>query len=247
MGAAFVYPKLLDTNFAYPFKDNAAAFQYAYEKMGNSKFAQQHMYTTMHDQDRMESFNAYMDGKFGLSRKMPERVRSLGYDLDAVLHLHEIPVIVDIGGGRGQMLLEIQEAYPHLTAANLILQEFSADIEASPAVTTMVWDFKSAAPQPVVGATVYSLKHIFHNMPDLEAVQLMQKLARAMGGESRIWIHEVSKMPVNGNLHAAMIACMGGRERSSREWAAMAGLCGLRVSFEAYVDLGEGLVEMRLI
>jgi hypothetical protein len=73
----------------------------------------------------------------------------------------------------------------------------------------------------------------------------MQRLAAAMKPYSRLLIHEFSKRLINSNMHAAMIASMAGRERSSKEWHAMAGLCGLKVTFEKYVDLGEGLVEMR--
>lgn len=244
---AFVYPKLVDTNFEYPFKDNAAAFQYGYEKMGHPTFSRQHMYETMGEQGRMESFNYFMEGKFGLTQLMPKRLKSFGYDLDEVMQLKDSPFIVDIGGGQGQMLLQLKDEYPHLTAKNLILQEFQEDIRLNNDVTTIAWNFKTPAPQPVIGAQVYSLMHIFHNTADLEALGIIQKISAAMKPYSRLLIHEFSKRLINSNMHAAMISSMAGRERSSKEWHQMAALCGLKVTFEAYVDLGEGLVEMRKI
>jgi hypothetical protein len=157
MAGAFVYPKLVDTNFEYPFKDNSTPFQYAYEKMGHTEFANKHMYEIMGHQGRMDSFDFFMEGKFGLTKTMPNRLKGFGYDLDEVMLLKDSPFIVDVGGGRGQMLLQLQDEYPHLTPKNLVLQEFSSDGKPNSAVTTMVWNFKDGTPQPVVGAQVYSL------------------------------------------------------------------------------------------
>jgi hypothetical protein len=109
----------------------------------------------------------------------------------------------------------------------------------------MDWDYKSEAPQLVVGALNYSLTHIFHKLSDLDALQLMQKISKAMAPHSRLLIHELSKNTNYGNMHAAMIEQFGGRERSSKEWKQMASMAGLKVTFEAYPAAGEGLVEMR--
>lgn len=213
--------------------------------MGNQTFATQHMFSTMHDQGRLESFNTFMEGKFGLSTKMPARIRSLGYNLDILMHDPENPVtVVDIGGGQGEMLLEIKESYPHLTAENLILQEFNADAHPRADITALDWDFKSDAPQPVVGATIYNFMHIFHNTPDIASIQCLKKIAAVMNSHSRIFIQEFTKSVGNANMHASMIAFFGGRERSSKEWHAIAGIADLKVTFEAYPEKGEGLIEM---
>lgn len=245
LAGAFIYPKLVDTDFAYPFKERSAAFQYAYEKMGNQAFASEHMFSVMHEQGRMESFNAFMEGKFGLTTKMPARLRSLGYDLDSVILEKDNPItIVDIGGGQGQMLLEIKESYPQLTAENLILQEFNAAAYPRPNITAMDWDFKCDSPQPVKGATIYNFLHIFHNTPDIESIKCLKKISAVMQPHSRIFIQELPRIKGNAYMHASMIAFFGGRERSSKEWHAMAEIADLKVTFEAYPEKGEGLVEM---
>jgi tRNA G46 methylase TrmB len=59
---------------------------------------------------------------------MPEKLISFGYDLSEVVKSTWNPEIVDIGGGNGQMLLEIKATYPQLGYANLILEEFNAAI-----------------------------------------------------------------------------------------------------------------------
>lgn len=155
--------------------------------------------------------------------------------------------MVDIGGGRGELLLEVRAHYPQLHASQLIVQEFNAAIDDIPSLRLMEWNYKASAEQPIRGARVYSLQHILHNLPDLEAVALVQKLARAMGPDSRLLIIEYAKNLTYTNLHASMIALYGGRERSSGEWRQLAGVCGLRVSFEKYEIVGESLVEMRLM
>ncbi|KAJ5827823.1 hypothetical protein N7447_004586 [Penicillium robsamsonii] len=247
MAGAFLMKKLQDTRFAYPFADADGPLQYAYRLMGQSELAEKHTYSIMETQGRMDSFNHFMVGKFLKFGTFPERVKSMGYDLDGALAggaTTGSPTVVDIGGGRGELLLEVQAAYPHLGAEDLIVQEFNADIDDVPGVGLMNWNYKEAE-QPVHGACVYALQHILHNLPDLDAVALLQKISRAMAPGSRILIIEYAKNLTYTSLHASMIALYGGRERSSVEWKQMAGLSGLQVTFEIYVRAGESLVEMR--
>ncbi|KAL1965294.1 hypothetical protein VTN77DRAFT_5896 [Rasamsonia byssochlamydoides] len=246
LAGAFLMRKLVATNFEYPFKDLDTPTQYAYKLMGEEELAKEHTYSIMAKQGRMDSFNQFMESKFGKFGRMPERVKAFGYDLDAAVLGTESPIVmVDIGGGRGEMLLELKEAYPHLQPSNLVLQEFNPDIGSVPEITQMEWNFKDGSPQPVQGALNYSLKHIFHNLPDLDALELMQKISRAMAPYSRLLIHEFTKNKNYGKMHATMITLYGGRLRSSSEWKRLAALCGLTVTFEAYPEAGEGLIEMR--
>lgn len=243
---AFLMRKLIDSNFEYPFKALETPTQYGYKLLGEHELAKEHTYSIMARQGRMDSFNQFMVGKFGKFGKMPERVKGFGYDLDGTVSGTESPIVwVDIGGGRGEMLLELKEAYPFLGASALVLQEFNPDIGSVPGVTQMEWNFQSEAPQPVEGALNYSLAHIFHNLPDLDALELMQKVSKAMAPYSRLLIQEFTKNKAYGKMHATMITLYGGRLRASSEWKRLAALCGLKVTFEAYPAAGEGLIEMR--
>ncbi|KAJ5489545.1 hypothetical protein N7539_004435 [Penicillium diatomitis] len=256
LAGAFLMQKLKDTNFAYPFAECDGPLQYAYRLMGQDHFAKQHTYTIMEAQGRMDSFNQFMVGKFFKVGTFPDRVTAAGYDLEAALgisgssagdqglHGDEV-AMVDIGGGRGELLLEVQARYPNLQPSQLVVQEFNAAIDEVPGVHLMEWNYKVSGEQPVRGARAYSLQHILHNLPDLDAVALVQKLARAMSPKSRLLIIEYAKNLTYTNLHASMIALYGGRERSSAEWHQMAGICGLKVTFEKYETAGESLVEMQ--
>lgn len=245
MAGAFLMKKLQDTNFAYPFADADGPMQYAYRLMGQEQLAQQHTYSIMSDEGRMDSFNQFMVGKFFKVGTFPERVQSFGYDLRAALSEPGAVAMVDIGGGKGELLLEVQEAFPHLTADNLVVQEFNTEIEDVPGLRLMEWNYKQSPAQPINGARCYVLQHILHNLPDLDAVALLQKLSHAMAPTSRLLIVEYAKNATYTSLHASMIALYGGRERSPAEWRQLADVTGLQVSFERYVAAGESLVEMR--
>ena len=251
MAGAFLMKKLQDTNFTYPFAEADGPIQYAYRLMGEEQLSRQHTYSIMAAQGRMDSFNRFMVGKFLKFGTFPERAKTLGYDLDAVLGKKQgdMPSIamVDIGGGRGELLLEIHAAYPHLQAEQLVVQEFNPAIDEVPGVRLMEWNYKESTEQPIKGSRIYSLQHILHNLPDLDAVALLQKLSHAMTPSSRLLIIEYAKNMTYTSLHASMIAFYGGRERSAIEWRQLAQLSGLEVSFEAYMHAGESLVEMRLV
>lgn len=246
IAGTFLMRKLQDTNFAYPFADADGPLQHAYRLMGEDQLAQQHTYAIMEAQGRMDSFNQFMVGKFFKLGTMPDRVRALGYDLDAALAGDADSVaMVDIGGGRGELLLEVQAAYPQLGPDSLVVQEFNADIDQVSGVRLMEWNYKEAREQPIRGARVYVMQHIIHNLPDLDAVALLQKISRAMSPASRLLILEYAKNMTYTHLHATMIALFGGRERSSTEWRQLASVADLEVTFEAYVPAGESLVELR--
>jgi len=249
LAGAFTYPKLKDTNFAYPFAEADTPMQYAHKRLGNEALSKKHTYSIMADEGRMDSFNLFMVQKFFKELKAPDRIKNLGYDLDAAISStpHDSVAVVDIGGGHGHTLLAVKETYPHLSPDKLIVQDFYATVDTIPGLTLMKYNFKDTAPQPVQGAHIYCLQHILHNQPDLEAVALLQKTASAMNQDSRLLIIEVTKNANNAAMHAAMIAFYGGRERSSDEWKLMAAVSGLVVTFESYPEFGECLVEMRKI
>ncbi|THC94275.1 hypothetical protein EYZ11_006248 [Aspergillus tanneri] len=197
---------------------------------------------------RMPSFNKFMVGKFMKTSTMPERVKKLGYDLQHILSDPEVSTsvaMVDIGGGSGELLLEVKETFPYLKASELVVQEFNDAIVDVPGITLATWDFKGNSPQPIKGALIYNLGHVVHNLPDLEAVNLLQKISEAMANYSRLLIHEFSKNVNNGKLHTTMVVLFGGRHRTPSEWHQLAALAGLRVTFEAYPSFGAGLIEMR--
>ncbi|PGH16223.1 hypothetical protein AJ80_05246 [Polytolypa hystricis UAMH7299] len=257
LASAFLMPKLQSTNFRYPFPECDTPMQHAYSSMGNTHLASKHTYEIMHEQARMASFNNFMVGKFFPSAPAPSRMKSLGYDLDSLIMAEgggrataegPGPVIVDIGGGRGEFLHQFHTAYPHLQPSNLILQEHNAELGDSipSCITVMDWDFKDPlSAQPITGALMYSISHVLHNLPDAETISLLKKLAVAMEpGVSRLHIHENTKSKVCSHLHTTMIVLYGGRERGMGEWRRIAALSGLKITFEGCPTERDVFMEM---
>ncbi|KAL4863009.1 hypothetical protein BDV12DRAFT_34218 [Aspergillus spectabilis] len=248
--SAFLMPKLKADNFTYPFRDNDTPMQHAYKLMGNDNYANKNTYQIMAEEGRMDSFNSFMVGKFFRTESNPDRLVNLGYDLAAVLYdgPSTSTQMVDIGGGRGEMLLEFKDAIPTLQPEDLIVAEFNDDLGDIPGLTFVRWNYKDdTCPQPIQGALIYHLAHVLHNLPDLDAVRLLQKIRDAMAPYSRLLIHEFVKSVDIGFLHASMTVLFGGRERTPEEFRKMADAAGLDVTFEAFPAVSDGLMELRRV
>ena len=110
------------------------------------------------------------------------------YPFDIVLSSASSTSIVDIGGGRGQSLIQIVQNYPTLLTANtkLYLQDLSPVIAEAraqgltPYIQTQTHNFFT--PQPVRGAALYHLSQILHDWPDADAVLILRHVADAMDG-----------------------------------------------------------------
>ncbi|KAL4973780.1 S-adenosyl-L-methionine-dependent methyltransferase [Aspergillus desertorum] len=223
LASAFLFPKLQASNFSYPFRECETPMQLAHQCMGNQEYA---------------SFNTFMTGKFFDVESNAVLLQSLGYDTASVLKSgqKDVTKMVDIGGGRGEMLIQFRDALPDsgLTVKDLVVEEFNDDIGEIPGITLVQWDYKSGDPQPIRGAVIYHLAHVLHNLSDLDAVRLLKKIRDAMAPTDVAF------------LHAAMMVLSGGRERSPAEFGELAREAGLRVTFEAFPKFGDGVLELMM-
>jgi hypothetical protein len=71
-----------------PRKQNSYAFWIWSD--GEHEFANQQTYSTMYEKARMLSFSRFMEGKFYSFRAMPQRVKSFGHNLDALLKINMV-------------------------------------------------------------------------------------------------------------------------------------------------------------
>jgi hypothetical protein len=125
-----------------------------------------------------------------------------------------------------------------------MVQDFPFEAHETSQLTFMEGNFKYETPQPIVGALIYSLTHIFHNLPDMNALKQMQKICKAMSPVSSLFIQEFSKNMNSGKIHAGMIEMYAGRLRSSKKWKQLATLAEMRTTFEAYPAAVEGFLEL---
>ncbi|KAL4789036.1 S-adenosyl-L-methionine-dependent methyltransferase [Aspergillus venezuelensis] len=143
-------------------------------------------------------------------------------------------LMVDIGGGFGQQSKALRVKFPDL-AGKIIVQEIPQTLAAAQPVEGIdfaVHDFFQ--PQPVRCAKFYYLRHVLHNWPDQECIQILRQITPALGPESLILIDEVIIPETGVPWQAAMMDIMmmqslGGVERTRQEWEQLFDQAGLKM------------------
>jgi hypothetical protein len=130
------------------------------------------------------------------------------------------PVIADIGGGIGGLLVDILNAHPSchgllFDEPNVVQQAISHE-----RLQPMGGDFFQTVP---AGADVYILRWIIHDWSEAEAVALLGKVREAMKPGARLILLEelIPETPefVPGKwIDVLMLAITGGRERTEKEY-----------------------------
>jgi hypothetical protein len=130
------------------------------------------------------------------------------------------PVIADIGGGIGGLLVDILNAHPSCRGLlfdepNVVQQAISHE-----RLQPIGGDFFQTVP---AGADVYILRWIIHDWSEAEAVALLGKVREAMKPGARLILLEelIPETPefVPGKwIDVLMLAITGGRERTEKEY-----------------------------
>ena len=130
------------------------------------------------------------------------------------------PVIADIGGGIGGLLVEILNAYP--SCRGILFDHPKVVQQALPheRLKAIGGDFFRSVP---AGADAYILRWIIHDWSEAEAVALLTRVREAMKPGARLILLEEliaeTSEPVPGKwIDLLMLAITGGRERTEREY-----------------------------
>ncbi len=131
------------------------------------------------------------------------------------------PVIADIGGGIGGLLVDILNAHP--SCRGLLFDELKVVQQAisHERLKPIGGDFFQTVP---AGADAYILRWIIHDWPEVEAVALLGKIREAMKPGARLILLEelIPKTPelMAGKwIDVLMLAITGGRERTEKEYS----------------------------
>ncbi|MFO1076608.1 MAG: methyltransferase [Planctomycetota bacterium] len=154
------------------------------------------------------------------------------------LDLANARVVVDVGGGRGTLLLELLGAWPQLRGILFDLPHVAdatrARLEAAAPgrVEARGGDFFAAVP---AGADVYLLKHVLHNWDDDRAVRLLANCGAAMAADGRVIAICAVLAPDNRPdlarlLDLEMRVLTGGRERRKPELRRLFAAAGLALT-----------------
>jgi cyclopropane fatty-acyl-phospholipid synthase-like methyltransferase len=142
------------------------------------------------------------------------------YDFTAVQH------VVDVGGGQGDFLIALLQAYPHLQGTLVELPHVAAvaglrleTAGLADRAQVIAADFFEAIPS---GGDVYILKNVIESFPEERTAQLLQNCRRAMIPEGKLLV--VGQLIQAGNQPAmsklmdlALLVQVGGPLRTEAE------------------------------
>ncbi|KAM3472647.1 hypothetical protein MY8738_008761 [Beauveria namnaoensis] len=153
----------------------------------------------------------------------------------------ERPYIVDVGGGRGQALLAIQEDCKGAFSGKAVLQDTPAVID-------------TLQSSDIPGAHVYLMRRLLHDFHDSEAIEILRNTASAMAPDSRLLICDML-VPDNVEVYGPMtlywldfsLLAIGGKERSLLEFERICAQAGLEI-VKVYPSRGDNtiMLETRL-
>ncbi|KAF8852549.1 S-adenosyl-L-methionine-dependent methyltransferase [Acephala macrosclerotiorum] len=144
-------------------------------------------------------------------------------------------VLVDVGGGYGHALANIQQYVPELKGKKMVLEDFAKTIESHvPLENTAAVPYNFlTTEQPIKGARAYLLRHVLHDWSDHVCRKILLHTIPAMTKESRILIAEIIlpdlNPPILGALADIVLMKYGGSGRKRREWIAIFESAGLEV------------------
>ncbi|CAP73355.1 uncharacterized protein PODANS_2_7430 [Podospora anserina S mat+] len=143
-------------------------------------------------------------------------------------------VLVDVGGGFGQQAIAFKAKFPNLPG-RVIVQDIPQTLAGArpvPGIEFVEHDF--FGPQTVKGAKLYYLRHVLHDWPDKESLQILKNIIPAMGPDSCLIIDDVvlPEMGVpwqSAYMDLIMMNSLGGVERTKPEWEALLSEAGLKI------------------
>jgi hypothetical protein len=147
-------------------------------------------------------------------------------------------LVVDVGGGSGELLSAVMRANPQLRAKLVdlehmlpVAEEHLRAVAALDRVELVAGDIFESVP---VGGDVYVLSRVLQDFDDERCVQLLENCRRAMGRSSRMVLVErvvrddgSAALPLLWDLHLLIVS--GGRERTHDGYARVLERAGLRL------------------
>jgi orsellinic acid C2-O-methyltransferase len=173
-------------------------------------------------------------------RSMAELTRLVAADLATSPALPPSGVVMDLGGGHGELLAEVLRARPALRGVLFDLQHaveggqaHLRDAGVAERVTVTSGDFFEALPRPV---DVVLLKSVLHDWNDRDAVRILRRAREALAAQGRVLLIErvmpdvVEDRPEHRTAARSdlnMLVGLGGCERTAADYDALLSSAGL--------------------
>jgi O-methyltransferase domain len=147
-------------------------------------------------------------------------------------------LVVDVGGGSGELLSAVLQANPHLHGKLVdlehvlpVAEEHLRATAALDRVELVAGDIFDSVP---AGGDVYVVSRVLQDFDDDRCVQLLKQCRRTMGPSSRLLLVErvvrddgSAALPLLWDLHLLIVS--GGRERTHEGYARVLSRAGLRL------------------
>lgn len=184
----------------------------------------------VHGVDFFEYYRQHPDERLLFDRLMAGNTAPVARAVAAGYDFSGIKRIVDVGGGRGALAVEILRTYPHLRGVVFdqppVIAGAREAIEAAGLTDrceALGGDFFVAVPD---GGDAYLLKYILHDWDDERAVAILRACRRVMPGNGRLLVVELLVPRDNAPSFAKtqdvnMLINLGGRERTEAEYRAL--------------------------
>lgn len=208
-----------------------------------------------------ESFFELLANDPSLARLFDDAMISSGArvvrSLLATYDFHDIAVLVDVGGGRGQLIAAVLRHYPRLGGILVDLEHVVAgsrdcleDDTIGGRCRVESGSFFDRVPR---GGNAYILKRIVHDWDDDRAVAILANVRAALDGvrDGRLLLVEVvvDGMPNAGYsalMDLGMLLINGGRERTRQEFATLLDRAGFELTGVVPLDSGFAVIEARV-
>lgn len=145
---------------------------------------------------------------------------------------------IDVGGGRGTLMIQLLSAYPHLRGTIYDMPETISiarqNIEAAELqdrCETLAGSFLEGVPR---GGDIYLIKHVLHDWPDQEALSILTHCAQAMDRNSTLVLAHALLAPESSHDRITKLTdinymiTLGGGMRTLDEFTDLLRRAGLR-------------------
>ena len=190
------------------------------------------------------------------NQTMVELTRLVANDVARAYDFTAARTVVDVGGGYGELIVDILRQAPHLSGILFDLphaidgaRRNLMDTQLSARCRCVAGDFFECVPP---GADLYVLKSILHDWPDDRARTILENCRRALAPGARVLIVERVRPDRARNCEThrqiarsdlAMLLGLGSQERSETEFRELLRSAGFAVVRVDSVALGFSLIE----
>jgi SAM-dependent methyltransferase len=192
-----------------------------------------------HGTTLFEWLDRHPDAAAAFDSAMSERTAAFAPSVAVGYDFSDVRSVVDVGGGRGTLLVDILRHHTHIEGVLFELPAVAARARAGLEGTdvgercnVIAGDFFGRVPE---GADCYVLANVLHDWNDAESTVILRNCRRAMARHGRVLIVERRIPDRDGDAIPTllsdinMLVITGGRERTDGEYAALLEAAGLRL------------------